>query len=195
MADTDTPSTKSRKNAPDVAAAPLTDAGTDGTTNGLVDAKSRFGKAIEEAKAGAEALKGEALDRATAAKDKAAGAAGEWTEQAGAYATQAKEKGIELAKVGKTKASDALSVLGKTISDTAPTIDEKLGVQYGDYARSAARSVQETAASLESKDFAELGEDMKSFVRKSPATAVGIAAVAGFFFARLFRGGSDSSDA
>lgn len=175
-----------------IAADQVTNAGA--TTDGLADAKTRFGKAIEEAKAGAAALKDEALGRTAAYKDKASSTASDWQEQATAYANQAKDKGAELAQVGKTKASDALAALGQTISGSAATIDEKLGVQYGDYARSAARKVQETAASLESKDFAELGEDLKEAVRKSPALAVGIAAVAGFALARLF-GGSDKTDA
>ena len=125
-------------------------------------AKGRFSKAIEDAKASAETLKGEAL-----------------------------EKGAALAVEGKTRASDALGTLGKTISDTAATIDEKLGVQYGDYARSAARSIQETAAKLEAKDLGELGDDVKEFVRKSPGVAIGVAAIAGFAIARLLSGGSD----
>jgi ElaB/YqjD/DUF883 family membrane-anchored ribosome-binding protein len=164
-----------------------TDTKIDEASTAATDAKSRFGKAIEEAKAGAEALKTDALDRTAAVKDKFAGAAGEWSDQA-------KEKSIELANQGKSKASDALGALGKVISGSAVTIDEKLGVQYGDYARGAARSIQETAASLESKELAEIGEDLKEFVRKSPATAVGIAAVTGYLFARLFRG-SKSTDA
>ncbi|WP_225207166.1 hypothetical protein [Novosphingobium huizhouense] len=176
-----------------IAADEVTNADAAGTA-GLADAKTRFGKAIEEAKAGAAALKDEASARASDARDKAASTAADWQEQAGAYASQARDKGIELAKVGKTRASDALAALGQTISGSAGTIDEKLGVQYGDYARSAARSIQETAASLEAKDFAELGEDLKEAVRKSPAIAVGIAAVAGYALARLI-GGSDKSDA
>jgi len=200
MADTDTPiddtakAGSSRKKSPAEALTQAADTIAEVATGGLADAKTRFGKAVEEAKAGAEALKDEALDRTVAVKDKVAGAAGEWTEQAGVYAAQAKDKSLELANQGKAKASDALSALGKTISGSATTIDEKLGVQYGDYARSAARSIQETAAKLESKELSELGSDVKEFVRKSPATAIGIAAVAGFMFARLFRG-SDSSDA
>jgi len=200
MADTNTTTTSgigagnSSATAPDVAMPAMAHDAGDAASDNLADAKSRFGKAIEEAKAGADALKGEAMDRTVALKDKVAGAAGDWTEQANAYAAQAKEKGADLAKQGKSKASDALNMLGTTISGSATTIDEKLGVQYGDYARSAARSVQEVAAKLEAKDFGELGEDVKTFVRNSPATAVGIAAVAGYMFARMFRG-SDSSDA
>ncbi|SMC90901.1 hypothetical protein [Novosphingobium sp. B1] len=154
-------------------------------------AKGRFTKAIEEAKAGAEALKGEALEKSAEYKAKVAGTTSDWVDEAKVYAGQAKEKGAALAVEGKTRASDALSSLGKTISDTAPTIDEKLGVQYGDYARTAARSIQETAAKLDSKDLGELGEDVKEFVRKSPGVAIGVAAIAGYAIARLLSGGSD----
>lgn len=156
-----------------------------------VSAKGRFTKAIEEAKAGAEALKGEALEKGSAYKTKVSDTATDWVGEAKVYATQAKEKGAELAAQGKTKASDALSTLGKTISDSATSIDEKLGVQYGDYARTAARSIQETAAKLEAKDLGELGDDVKEFVKKSPGVAIGIAAVAGFAVAKLLSGGSD----
>jgi hypothetical protein len=166
------------------AAAPVTDSAVD-------TAKGRFSKAIEEAKAGAEALKGEAMEKGAAYKAKVSGTTADWVDEAKVYAGQAKEKGTALAVEGKTRASDALSTLGKTISDTATTIDEKLGVQYGDYARSAARSIQETAAKLEAKDLGELGEDVKEFVRKSPGVAIGVAAVAGFAIARMLSGGSD----
>ncbi|MFM6830215.1 MAG: hypothetical protein ACKOVA_07810 [Novosphingobium sp.] len=155
-------------------------------------AKGRFTKAIEEAKAGAEALKGEALERGSAYKAKVSDTATDWVGEAKVYAGQAKEKGAELAVQGKAKASDALTTLGKTISDTAATIDEKLGVQYGDYARTAARSIQETAAKLEAKDLGELGDDVKEFVKKSPGVAIGVAAVAGFAIAKLLSSsGSD----
>ena len=181
--------TASRKKAAVVDAVTETVAETmAAATEAAETAKSRFGKAIEEARAGAEALKGEAIERSAAYRAQAADTAGEWVEQATAYAAQAKEKGAALAKEGKTRTSDALSSVGKAVSDSASVIDEKLGVNYGDYARTAARSIQETAAKLESKDFGELAEDAKDFVRKSPATAVGIAAVAGFLFSRLLRG-------
>jgi ElaB/YqjD/DUF883 family membrane-anchored ribosome-binding protein len=77
------------------------------------------------------------------------------------------------------------------VSDTATTIDERLGPQYGDYARNAARSLQEAAAKLDAKDIAEIGEDAREFIRKSPGTAIGIAAVTGYFVARMFRGSDD----
>jgi hypothetical protein len=77
------------------------------------------------------------------------------------------------------------------VSDNAAVIDEKLGLKYGDYARKAASTLQDTAVRLDEKDLAELGEDAKEFVRKSPGVAIAGAAVAGFLLARLFRGSND----
>ncbi len=77
--------------------------------------------------------------------------------------------------------------LGKMVEDSAMTIDEKVGVKYGDYARTAAKSIDDAAAKLDEKSLEDLGEDAKEFVREKPALAVGIAAAAGFMLARLFR--------
>lgn len=165
------------------------------TARDLADkAKTRFAQAVEDAKAGAETLKAEAAEKGQAYKDKATDTAAEWSDEAKAMAAQARDKGIELAHEGKARASDALTAVGNAISGSAGMIDEKLGVKYGDYARAAGQSVTETADTLNVKNFEELGEDVKSFVRKSPATALGIAAVTGYVLARLFRG-SDSKDA
>jgi len=103
------------------------------------------------------------------------------------YGNEAKAKASDLAVEGKTRASDALSSFGKIVADAAPQIDEKVGEQYGDYARKASRSLQEASAKLEAKSVDEIGEDAREFVRKSPGTALGIAAIAGFIIARLFR--------
>jgi len=150
-------------------------------------ASTRFGKAIEDAKASAATLKGEALDKSAALTETVTATASELGEKAGIYAEQAKVVALDLARQGKIKATGALSVIGETIENNAGVIDEKLGVQYGDYARGAAHTIQSTAASLESKDIPEIGEDIAGFVRKSPAKALGIAAVAGFLISRLFR--------
>lgn len=154
------------------------------------EAKAKFSKAIEEAKAGATALKSEAQAKAGAYRDQLTAKSGDWAEDAKDIAAQAKTRAAELADEGKARTSDAIASLGKIVSENAGTIDEKLGTRYGDYARTAARSMQETAAKIESKDLGELGDDAKQFVRKSPGLAVGIAAAAGFMLARLFRGGS-----
>lgn len=163
-------------------------AATDGDGQG---SKARFTKAVEEAKAGVQALGKEAQDRADTYREQAKDKSGEWLDEAKAYGSQAKDKAAELAVEGKARASEALLGLGKVVEDNAATIDEKLGAKYGDYARKAGTSIQDAAAKLDSKDIGELGDDAREFVRKSPALAVGIAAAAGFLLAKVFRGSSD----
>lgn len=149
--------------------------------------KAKFAKAIEDAKAGVQTLKTEAQAKAEVYREKAAATGGELLDEAKAIGNQAKERAAELAVEGKAKASDAIAGIGQLVAENAPAIDEKLGPKYGDYARTAARTMQETAAKLEAKDLNELGDDAKEFVRKSPGLAVGLAAVAGFMIARLFK--------
>ncbi|MFN4038294.1 MAG: hypothetical protein ACK4IB_03075 [Erythrobacter sp.] len=155
------------------------------------EAKSRFNAALEEAKAGAAALRVEAENRAGAVREQALMKSDDIVSDARAYGDKALNKAGELAVEGKAVASDVIASLGKVVADTAPQIDEKLGEQYGDYARKASRSLTEASAKLETKSLDELGEDAREFVRKSPGTAVGIAAVVGFLIARLFRGSRD----
>jgi ElaB/YqjD/DUF883 family membrane-anchored ribosome-binding protein len=154
----------------------------------VVEAKSRFNAALEEAKAGAAALRAEAENRISAAGGQAKGKGTDLVAEAKSYGEQAVGKAGELAVEGKQVASDAIASLGKVVGDTAPQIDEKLGAQYGDYARKASRTLQETSAKLESKSVEELSEDARAMVRKSPGVAVGVAAVVGFFLARMLGG-------
>jgi ElaB/YqjD/DUF883 family membrane-anchored ribosome-binding protein len=144
------------------------------------EAKSRFNAALEEARAGAALLGEEARERASAYGVSARERSGDWT-------ADAKTKASELAVEGKAKATEAISSLGRVIGDNAATIDEKFGTQYGDYARSASRTLAETSTKLEQKSVEQIGEDAREFVRKSPAAAVGLAALAGFLIARIFR--------
>ena len=150
------------------------------TPSKTAEAKSRFNAALDEAKAGAAALGEEARTRAGAAKAQAMGTGEDWV-------ADAKVTAAELAETGKSKASEGLSALSKVVEENAPLVDEKLGAKYGDYARTASRSLQSTAETLNNKSYEELGEDAREAIRKSPATAVGIAALVGFFVARLFR--------
>lgn len=144
------------------------------------EAKSRFNAALDEARAGAALLGAEARERANAYGVEARSRSDDW-------GAEAKSKATELAYEGKAKASEALSSLGRIVGDNAATIDERLGAQYGDYARNASRSLQSTAEKLDQKSVGELGDDAREMVRKSPAAAVGLAALAGFLLARLFR--------
>ncbi len=155
--------------------------------------KARFAKAIEEAKAGVQALGKEAQGRADDYREKASTTRGEWLDEAKAYGNQAKEKATEFAVEGKARASEAILTLGKMVEENVETIDARLGAKYGDYARKASTSIQDAAARLDAKDLGEIGEEARAFVRKSPGLAIGLAAVAGYILARAFRGSSDGA--
>ena len=144
------------------------------------EAKSRFNAALEEARAGAALLGAEARERASAYGVQARERGDDWT-------ADAKTKATELAYEGKARATEAISSLGRVVGDNAAALDDRFGTQYGDYARSASKTLQDTASKLEQKSVEQIGEDAREFVRKSPAAAVGLAALAGFLLARIFR--------
>lgn len=165
----------------------MRDKASDGAQTDGEEAKGRFDAALEEARAGAARLKAEASTRASEYGEQAMTKSNELTEDVKKYGSEVKQRAGELAVEGKAKASDAMASLGTVVGDTATQIDERFGEQYGDYARKASRSLQEASAKLDSKSVEELGEDAREMVRKSPGIAIGIAAVAGFVLARLFR--------
>ncbi|HEX8262009.1 MAG TPA: hypothetical protein VF547_03950 [Allosphingosinicella sp.] len=107
---------------------------------------------------------------------------------------QAGGKVREFADTGKTRATDLLEELSRVVADTADSIDERLGNNYGEYARKAADSVSGLAENLRGKDVDELYENVRSAVRKSPGVAIGIAAVVGFTLVRLVKAGLPDED-
>lgn len=111
--------------------------------------------------------------------------------EASTLAEQASTKAREAAAKGKGKAADAVGSLAKMLEDSAGTVDSKFGKQYGDYARSAASTVAGLATTLDEKDLNELAASTRDFVKKSPAVAVGAAAVIGFVLARMLKGSND----
>ncbi|HEU0098401.1 MAG TPA: hypothetical protein VFQ67_06450 [Allosphingosinicella sp.] len=102
---------------------------------------------------------------------------------------QAGGKVRNFAEDGKTRATDVLEELSRVVADTADSIDERLGNNYGEYARKAADSVAGLADNLRSRDVDELYDNVRSAVRKSPGVAIGIAAVVGFTLVRLIKAG------
>jgi ElaB/YqjD/DUF883 family membrane-anchored ribosome-binding protein len=109
------------------------------------------------------------------------------------FKTKATDSAKAAAEKGKDRATEAVGSIGKLIRDSAATIDENVGKQYGDYARGAADAVDGFATKMDAKEVDEILEDARQFVRKSPAVAVGAAAAIGFVLARLVRsGGKDA---
>ena len=111
------------------------------------------------------------------------------------YGAQATDRIRTFADTGKERAVGGLDQLSQLINDAAQQVDDKLGAQYGDYARTAAGTVSGFAEQLKAKDVEELLDEAREFVRKSPGVAVGVAAALGFALARLVQSGIDSNKA
>jgi ElaB/YqjD/DUF883 family membrane-anchored ribosome-binding protein len=111
------------------------------------------------------------------------------------YGAQATDKIRTFADTGKERAVGGLDQLSQLINDAAQQVDDKLGAQYGDYARTAAGAVSNFAEQLKGKDTEELLDEAREFVRKSPGVAVGVAAALGFAVARLVQSGIDGNKA
>ncbi len=117
----------------------------------------------------------------------------DWKTHIDPLKDQATKTARSAAVVAKDKTGTAMQSLSKLITDTAGTVDAKLGPQYGDYARQAAEAVAGAADTLDSKDVDQLMAEAKDFVRKSPAVAIGAAAVVGFVLMRLAKGSDDKA--
>ena len=102
---------------------------------------------------------------------------------------QAGEKARGLVTQGLERTAEALANVSRMVGDTAPGIEERLGAEYGDYARRAAGSIENVANNIAGKDPDELIDDTRNFVRNSPGIALAGAAVVGFVVARLVKSG------
>ena len=107
---------------------------------------------------------------------------------------QAADKARGLVGQGLERSAEALANVSKMIGDTAEGIDERLGAEYGDYARRAAGAIEGAANSLATKDPDELIDDTREFVRRSPGVALAGAAIVGFALARLLKAGLSKDD-
>jgi ElaB/YqjD/DUF883 family membrane-anchored ribosome-binding protein len=103
--------------------------------------------------------------------------------------SEATDRARGLVSQGLERSAEALSNVSKLVGDTADGLDERLGQEYGDYARKAASAIENTANTIASKNPDELIEDTRNFVRNSPGLAVAGAAIVGFVVARLIKSG------
>lgn len=155
-------------------------------------------KAAPKAKAAASAphpVRDQISATADTIKSEATRRAKELREEAAALASTASKGARDAATKGKDKAAETVGSLAKMLEDSATTVDNKFGKQYGDYARSAATTVAGLASTLEEKDLDELANATRDFVKKSPAVAVGAAAVIGFVLARMLKSGGGKDEA
>jgi ElaB/YqjD/DUF883 family membrane-anchored ribosome-binding protein len=117
------------------------------------------------------------------------GLAGRFRSGSEQLASQAGERARGIVTQGLERTAEALANVSKMVGDTASGIEERLGPEYGDYARRAAGAIENAANTIAAKDPDELIEDTRNFVRESPGIALAGAAVVGFVVARLLKTG------
>ena len=133
------------------------------------------------------------LDAEDVAAEAKKSAADTIREEAGKLGSQAADRARAFAGEGKDRASGALDEVAKMLHSAAGDVDERLGADYGRYARSAAEGVSGFAESLRGKEIDDLIGDATAFVKKSPVIAIGAAAAVGFVLARLIKSGIDAA--
>ncbi|MDV3257572.1 MAG: hypothetical protein LOX97_07275 [Sphingomonas sp.] len=107
------------------------------------------------------------------------------------FSGQAADKARDFVGQGLERSGEALANVSKLIGDTASSLDERLGEEYGEYARRAASAIEDAANRVAAKNPDELIEDTREFVRKSPGVALAGAAIIGFALVRLVKAGLD----
>ncbi|GAA4007602.1 hypothetical protein [Sphingomonas humi] len=138
------------------------------------------------------------ITRDTGDSDSETGSSGGIRGMVGTVTGKAKDEALGRARgfvgEGLKSSSNTLGSIAGIIEDTVEQIGERLGPQYGDYARSASQTIQRYASTLENKDPDELVDDARSLIRKSPAVAITGAAILGFGLIRLIKAGLPEED-
>jgi ElaB/YqjD/DUF883 family membrane-anchored ribosome-binding protein len=156
----------------------------------MPDPKDELPEGTDTIIAGASATENEEslIVREPTTRDKALGKIKSGT---GKLSGQAADKARGLVGQGLERSGEALGNVSKLIGDTAAGLDERLGEEYGDYARKAASALEDAANRVAAKDADELIDDTREFVRKSPGVALAGAAIIGFALVRLVKSGLD----
>jgi ElaB/YqjD/DUF883 family membrane-anchored ribosome-binding protein len=174
----------------------------DETTHGTPPADTEFtptgkladeGATFESDTAGTAGAESKSEHAESKSEHRATGAAGAFFEQASKFYGQAGDQAKAYAESGKARAGDALDQFTAMLSEAAAQVEERLGADYGKYARQAAETVGTFSEQLKAKDVDALVADARGFVTKSPAIAIGTAAALGFVVARLAKAGMDAA--
>jgi hypothetical protein len=112
-------------------------------------------------------------------------------EQVTSLRGQAADRVRGFADDGKGRVTGLLENVSEVINDAARSVDERLGEDYGEHAHRAANAVADFAGRIRDKSVDDIIDDTRDFVRRSPAVAIGIAALAGFALIRVIKSGLD----
>lgn len=121
------------------------------------------------------------------------GVRGALSNVSGKLRDEGKNRAKGLVSQGLQQGSSTLTNISSLVEDTVQQIEERLGPQYGEYARKASQALNGYANTLQNKDPEELVDDTRELIRKSPAVALTGAAVLGFGLVRLLKVGIEES--
>ena len=108
---------------------------------------------------------------------------------------QAAERARSAAESGLTRATQAIDGVAELFHDNADRLGAQTTPQIADYAHRAADALDGFSQTLRTKSVDELVSDVKDFVRKSPAIAIGVAVAVGFALTRLAKAGTTPTSA
>jgi len=117
----------------------------------------------------------------------ASGITGQIRDQFASLKGQAGERARGLADDGKRQATTFLQTIASIVEDAAGSVEERLGSQYSGFGQRASGSINSLASTLDERSVDDLINEARTFVQRSPAVAIGIAAVVGFAVARVVR--------
>ncbi|GAA4018508.1 hypothetical protein GCM10022280_17530 [Sphingomonas swuensis] len=163
----------------------------DSQTDALITGST--GSSGSSGSAGSSGSSGSAGSSGSSGSSGSDGSSGGIRGMVGNVTTKARDEAANRARgfvgEGLKSGSTTLGSIAGIIEETVDQIGEKLGPQYGDYARSASQSIQRYATTLENKNPDELVDDARAIIRKSPAVAITGAAILGFGLVRLLKAG------
>jgi ElaB/YqjD/DUF883 family membrane-anchored ribosome-binding protein len=117
------------------------------------------------------------------------GIAGQVRDQINTLKSQAGDRARSFADDGKGQATTFLQTVAQIVADAAGSVEERLGSQYSGIGHRASTSINSLASTLDERSVDDLLDDARAFVQRSPAVAIGAAALIGFAVARVLRSG------
>jgi hypothetical protein len=169
-----------------------TGAGTTG--NSALGSSGTAGGGSTSPTGGTASVGGTAADsNSSSSSSKGSGVRGLVSNAGGKLRDESKNKIHSLASQGLERGSSTLTNIAGIVDDTVQQIEERLGPQYGEYARKASQAINGYASTLQNKNPDELVDDARGLIRKSPTVALTGAAVLGFGLARLLKIGLEES--
>ena len=103
---------------------------------------------------------------------------------------QAADKARGLVGQGLERGGEALANVSKLVGDTAAGLDERLGEEYGEYARKRRHRARGSRRPPVGQESGRADRRYPRFVRKSPGVALAGAAIIGFALVRPGQGRS-----